>query len=69
MGKLKTGDIYEVAEVVRNLSIRDKKKGLSTGERRMLDNAKQILVSELVLAKDMTEDQVLNLIDTALTVE
>jgi CarD family transcriptional regulator len=69
MCKLKTGDIYEVAEVVRNLSIRDQLKGLSTGERRMLDNAKQILVSELVLAKNMTEEQVLNVIDEVLTIK
>lgn len=53
--KLKTGDIYEVAEVVRNLTIRDRVKGLSTGERKMLDNARQILLSELVLAKSIDE--------------
>jgi CarD family transcriptional regulator len=53
--KLKTGDINEVAEVVRNLTLRDKEKGLSTGERKMLDNARQILVSELVLAEDIPE--------------
>jgi len=55
--KLKTGDIYEVAEVVRNLAIRDMEKGLSTGERKMLENSKQILVSELVLADDMEEEE------------
>lgn len=47
--KLKTGSIYEVAEVVKNLMSRDQVKKLSTGERRLLDTAKQILVSELVL--------------------
>ena len=51
MEKIKTGNIFQVAEVVRNLSIRDKEKGLSTGERKMLENAKLILVSEIVLAK------------------
>jgi len=56
--KIKTGDIYEVAEVVRNLAIRDREKGLSTGERKMLDSAKQILVSELVLAQDSSRDEV-----------
>ncbi|MGI6081808.1 MAG: CarD family transcriptional regulator [Limnochordia bacterium] len=56
--KIKTGDIYEVAEVVRNLSIRDREKGLSTGERKMLDSAKQILVSELVLSQDSSQDEV-----------
>lgn len=69
MSKLKTGDIFEVAEVVRNLSIRDHLKGLSTGERRMLDNAKQILVSELVLAGDMTEEEVVNMITEALAID
>ena len=58
MDKIKSGDIFEVAEVVRNLSIRDREKGLSTGERKMLDTARQILVSELVLAQDTTEEAV-----------
>ncbi|HHV79031.1 MAG TPA: CarD family transcriptional regulator [Firmicutes bacterium] len=53
--KIKSGNIYEVAEVVRNLWLRDKEKGLSTGERKMLDSARQILISELVLAKNMEE--------------
>lgn len=56
--KLRSGNIYEVAEVVRNLALRDKEKGLSTGERKMLDSARQILVSELVLARDCPEDEV-----------
>ncbi len=56
MEKLKTGDIYEVAEVVRNLTIRDYEKGLSTGEKKMLSNSRQILISELVLAKDIGEE-------------
>ena len=55
--KMKTGNIFEVADIVRNLSFKQKEKGLSTGEKKMLLNAKQILVSELVLAeqKDKTE--------------
>jgi len=48
--KLKSGDVYEVAEVVRNLSIRDREKGLSAGEKRMLAKARQILISELTFA-------------------
>lgn len=60
MEKIKSGDIYEVAEVVRNLAIRDREKGLSTGERKMLDNARQILISELVLAQETTEEEVVN---------
>ena len=57
MEKMKTGNIYEVADIVRNLSFKQKDKGLSTGEKKMLLNAKQILVSELVLAeqKELTE--------------
>jgi RNA polymerase-interacting CarD/CdnL/TRCF family regulator len=48
-GENKSGNIFQVAEVVRNLALRDKEKGLSTGERKMLENAKHILVSEIVL--------------------
>ncbi len=66
MEKLKTGDIYEVVEVVRNLTIRDMEKGLSTGEKKMLSNARKILISELVLAKDMSEEEVVEKIDDIL---
>lgn len=66
MEKIKSGDIFEVAEVVRNLAIRDKEKGLSTGERKMLDNARQILISELVLAQDSTEEQIETSLDELL---
>ncbi len=58
MEKLKSGDIFELAEVVRNLTRRDQRKGLSTGEKKMLDNARQLLVSELVLAENATEESV-----------
>ncbi|MGI6552689.1 MAG: CarD family transcriptional regulator [Clostridia bacterium] len=61
--KIKSGDIFEVAEVVRNLSLRDQEKGLSTGERKMLENARQILVSELVLAQGSEEEQMQSLVD------
>ncbi len=63
MEKMKTGDIYEVADVVRNLSFKQKEKGLSTGEKKMLTNAKQILVSELALAEESSEETVENLIE------
>jgi len=63
MLKIKSGDIHEVARVVKTLMCRDKEKGLSTGERKMLSNAKQILISELVLAKDYSQDDVLDIID------
>lgn len=58
MDKIKSGDIFAVAEVVRNLSIRDREKGLSTGERKLLETARQILISELVLAEETTEEAV-----------
>jgi CarD family transcriptional regulator len=58
MEKIKSGDVFEVAEVVRNLTLRDRDKGLSTGERKMLESARQILISELVVASGATEDEV-----------
>lgn len=58
MDKIKSGDIFAVAEVVRNLVRRDKEKSLSTGERKMLDSARQILISELVLARNISPEQV-----------
>jgi CarD family transcriptional regulator len=64
--KLRSGDIYQVAEVVRNLSIRDKDKGLSAGEKRMLSRARQILVSELTFALDVNEEQAEQRLDEAL---
>ena len=64
MDKMKSGDIYEVADVVRNLSFKQKEKGLSTGEKKMLYNAKQILVSELVFAENSTQNEVEELIDS-----
>ena len=66
MEKMKSGDIYEVADVVRNLSFKQKEKGLSTGEKKMLLNARQILVSELVLAEHASQDEVEELVDTTL---
>ena len=63
MDKLKSGDIYEIADVVRNLSFKQKEKGLSTGEKKMLNNAKQILVSELVLAEHSDTNQIEELVD------
>jgi CarD family transcriptional regulator len=55
--KIKTGDIYELAEVVRNLAIREQDKGLSTGEKQMFTRAKKILASELMYALEMGEEQ------------
>lgn len=63
MEKMKTGNIYEVADIVRNLSFKQKDKGLSTGEKKMLLNAKQILVSELVLAQDKDKKEIEELVE------
>lgn len=63
LDKMKSGDIYEIADVVRNLMLRDQEKGLSTGERKMLDNAKQILLSEMVLAKNLTQEEAVAMLD------
>lgn len=65
MEKIKSGNIFQVAEVVRNLALREKEKGLSTGERKMLENAKHILVSEIVLSKCIGEQEALQLIESA----
>src|ERR671935_1818293 len=54
--KIKTGDIYELAEVVRNLAVREQDKGLSTGEKQMYTRAKKILASEMMYALDKSED-------------
>jgi len=54
--KIKTGDVYELAEVVRNLAIRETEKGLSTGEKQMYTRAKKILASELMYALEMDEE-------------
>ncbi len=61
--KIKTGDIFELAEVVRNLSIRDLDKGLSTGEKQMFGRAKKILASELMYARDMEEQEALDFLE------
>ncbi len=64
MEKMKSGDIYEVADVVRNLSFKQKERGLSTGEKKMLLNAKQILVSELTLAENAQKEAIEELVDS-----
>lgn len=62
MEKIKSGSIKKVSHVVKALMLRDKEKGLSTGERKMLSSAKQILLSELILVKDLTPEQAEELI-------
>ena len=58
MDKLKSGDLLEVASVVKGLMCRDNERGLSTGERKMLHSAKQILISELVVAMSANYDEI-----------
>jgi CarD family transcriptional regulator len=65
--KLKSGDVYQVAEVVRNLSLRENEKGLSAGEKRMLAKARQILVSELTFALNVDEQGAEKKLDEALS--
>lgn len=64
--KLKSGDIFQVAEVVRNLSIRERDKGLSAGEKRMLTKSRQILVSELSAAISKSEEDTEAMIEEVL---
>jgi CarD family transcriptional regulator len=64
--KIKTGDIYELAEVVRNLALRESQKGLSTGEKQMFTRAKKILASELMYALDKDEDEAEEYLDELL---
>ncbi len=66
MDKLKTGDIMQVAEVVRNLIRHDREKKLSTGERKLLTGAKKILVSEFMLSMNVDCEAAENLIEEAI---
>jgi len=65
--KIKTGDIYELAEVVRKLAVREHEKGLSTGEKQMFTRTKKILASELMYALEMGEEEVEVHLDELLT--
>ena len=64
--KLKSGDVYQVAEVVRNLALRDADKGLSAGEKSLFNKARNVLVSELSFALDVSEDDALKRVERAL---
>jgi len=66
MVRLKSGDLYQVAQVVKGLMLRDEEKGLSTGERKMLHTAKQILISEIVLSESSSYEEVEERINQAL---
>ena len=65
--KLKSGDVYQVAEVVRNLALREAAKGLSAGEKSMLVRARGVLVSELSFALDVSEDDALERVNEVLS--
>ncbi len=64
--KMRTGSVYDTAEVVRALTQRDRERGLSTGERKMLSSAKQILASELILSLDLPEEKILESIEQSI---
>ena len=67
MERIKSGDLYEVARVIKGLSRRDSQQGLSTGERKMLHSAKQILISELVLSQDASYEDMERRVNTAMS--
>jgi CarD family transcriptional regulator len=66
MQRIKSGDLIEVARVVKGLTARENERGLSTGERKMLHSAKQILISEIVLSREMTYEEVETRINAAM---
>lgn len=61
--KIKTGDLEEIAKVIKNLESLDREKALSTGERNILNTARQIILSEMVLVYDKSFDEVVALVD------
>ena len=67
MLRIKSGDLMEVARVVKGLMLRDEDRGLSTGERKMLHSAKQILISELVLSQDASYEDMERRVNTAMS--
>ncbi len=67
MVRLKSGDLMEVAAVVKGLSRRDEARGLSTGERKMLHTARQILLSELVMAQSASYEEMEKRVNLALS--
>lgn len=63
---IKTGDIFEIAKMVRNLAILDKEKGLSTTEKKLLNRARRILASELVMAGSLETQKAEAMIDESI---
>ncbi|MDI6703765.1 MAG: CarD family transcriptional regulator [bacterium] len=66
--KIKSGSIYKVAEVARNLAFRSKERGLSNVERRLFDNAKQLIISELAYVKNTSADEASSMVEKILGV-
>ena len=66
MSRLKSGDLYEVASVIKALMHRDRQRGLSNGERKMLHSARQILISEIVVSMQGTYSEVEAQVDRAM---
>ena len=64
--KLKSGDVYQVAEVVRNLALREADKGLSAGEKSLFTKARGVLVSELSFALEISEEDATERVEAAL---
>lgn len=64
---LKSGDIFQLAQVVKSLMLRNRQKGLSTGEKKMLDDAKQYLISEIVMIKNIRQEQALQFLEEAIS--
>lgn len=67
MLRIKSGDLMEVALVIKGLMQRDRERGLSTGERKMLHSAKQILISEIVLSESASYEEVEARLDNAIS--
>lgn len=65
---IKTGNIYEIADIVRNLTILDMTKGLSASEKKMLTNSKRIIVSELVIIGALDKEEASQMIDDLITI-
>ena len=64
--KLKSGDVYQVAEVVRNLALRDREKGLSAGEKSLYNKAMNVLVSELSFALEVSDEEATGKVEKSL---
>lgn len=66
---LKTGDPFEIAEIVRNLQLRDMEKGLSSSEKKMLNSSKRMLTSELIIIGSMSVEEAQTMIDEAISLD